>query len=515
MEQSRPAADGLRIALEMERRGRHLYARARHLVTDSAMLTLLRSLEQDELLHHEQFSAMLAAMGAPILSREENELLAAKAADFFFPGGLMQAAMDGALQSREALLEEAMQAERDSISFYSVLLTHLGEQERPGLEAILREEEGHLRTLSAIRDETKKTNNNQGGTRMIAREPMGLLPGGEAVDKYRLQNSSGAYVEISTLGGCLLSIHVPDRDGKLGDVTLGYETLDALRSASGYMGFLIGRVGNRIGNAQFDLNGKTYVLAQNDGENHLHGGNAGFDKKLWAGEIQGDALVLRTTSPDGDEGYPGTLTAVVTYAFTEDNVLRIRYEAETDADTPVNLTNHVYFNLSGPASLTLANHGIQINADAFTEVGDRACIPTGRLAPVDGTPLDLRAPRNIGEGLAQTQQCEQMRYGGGYDHNFAIRGWDRNLRQAAVVTDRVSGRRLETWTDQPGIQFYSGNMIGGNTPGKRGVPYIPRQGFCLETQHFPDSVHHPLFPSCVLKRGEKYDTTTEYRFSLA
>ncbi len=349
---------------------------------------------------------------------------------------------------------------------------------------------------------------------MITKTPMGTLPGGEAVSRFRLQNASGAYVDISTLGGCLLAICVPDKAGALGDVTLGYETIERLQAARGYMGFLIGRFGTRIGGARFDLGGKTYALAANNGANHLHGGNFGFDKKVWAAEVLGDALVLRLTSPDGDEGYPGTLDVTVTYTFSDDNALGIRYQAVTTEDTPVNLTNHVYFNLSGPACKTLDSQEIQIDADTFVEVADQACIPTGTLAPVDGTPMDLRAPRNIGEGLAQTDGCEQMRFGNGYDHNYVIRGWDGKFRRAVVVVDRASGRRMETWTDQPGVQFYSGNSIAGDTPGKGGVPYIARQGFCLETQYFPDSVHFPAFPSCILRKGEQYDTRTEYRFSV-
>lgn len=349
---------------------------------------------------------------------------------------------------------------------------------------------------------------------MITCRSMGMLPDGQEVSCYRLENASGAYCEIATLGGCILSIVVPDRDGTLGDVTLGYTELSALTKAAGFMGFLIGRFGNRIGGAAFELNGKTYTLAKNNGENHLHGGTRGFDKYVWDAVVKGDSLVLSMVSPDGDEGYPGTLTVQVTYTFSGENALGIHYEAVCDQDTVINLTNHVYFNLSGPACGTIGGHSMQINADLLTEVASRACIPTGRLIPVEGTPFDLRTPRNLAEGLSLQETDVQMQYGNGYDHNFVIRSWDGSLRQASIVTDPASGRTLETWTDQPGVQFYAGNGIGGEVPGKCGVPYAPRQGFCLETQHYPDSIHHQAFPSCVLKKGDKYSTCTEYRFGI-
>lgn len=349
---------------------------------------------------------------------------------------------------------------------------------------------------------------------MITRASMGVLPCGTEVFCYTLQNDDGAYAKVSTLGGCILAIYVRNREGKLSDVTLGYDTLETLRQGGGYMGFLIGRYANRIGGASFSLNGRTYTLAKNDGENHLHGGVKGFDKVVWTPEVKGETLLLSMESPDGDEGYPGTLKVQVAYTFTPDNTLRIRYEAVCDQDTIINLTNHVYFNLSGPACATISGHTMQIHADAFTEVSSRACIPTGRLHPVEGTPFDLRIPRNVGEGLALEDTDIQMRYGNGYDHNFVIKGYDGTLKQAAVVQDPATGRRMETWTDQPGVQFYTGNSIQGDTPGKCGAPYTFRQGFCLETQRYPDSIHHADFPSCVLKKGEKYETMTEYRFGL-
>lgn len=347
----------------------------------------------------------------------------------------------------------------------------------------------------------------------MQKQPMGTLPDGTEITKYRLENGSGAYAEISTLGGCLLSLVVPDGRGKMGDVLLGYEDIPSIQRAEGYMGMLIGRYANRIGGASFALHGKTYTLAANDGENHLHGGLKGFDKKVWDAQVDGSALVLRLHSPDGDEGYPGALDVKVTYVFGEDNALRIAYEAKADQDTIINLTNHAYFNLSGPQSESIGEHHMQINADRITAVASRACIPTGQLMAVDGTPFDLRKPLRIGEGLARQSEDTQMQYGNGYDHNFVLQGYDGTLRRACVVYDPASGRTMEVWTDQPGVQFYSGNSIGGDVPGKLGVPYRKRQGFCLETQHFPDSVHHENFPSCVLKAGEVYRTATEYRFS--
>ena len=346
----------------------------------------------------------------------------------------------------------------------------------------------------------------------ITRQPMDACPCGKAVEKFTLKNAQGAYVEISSLGGTIMSIHVPDKDGKLGDVTLGYNTTDTIIHGTGYMGKLIGRFGNRIGGAAFELNGKTYTLAKNDGENSLHGGNKGFDVKVWDAKIDGEKLVLSIVSPDGEEGYPGTMHVTVTYTFSDDNALGIHYEAESDQDTIINLTNHVYFNLEGPAAETVCNHRIQILADRFTEVSSAACIPTGNLPLVEGTPFDLRQPRLIAEGLSHTDECEQLQFGHGYDHNFVVAGWDGSFRHIATIFDDKTGRRMETWTDQPGVQFYGGNAISGNTPGKLGKPYVARQGLCLETQHYPDAIHNPDFPTCVLKAGEKYDTRTEYRF---
>lgn len=349
---------------------------------------------------------------------------------------------------------------------------------------------------------------------MIRHGVMGRMPDGTEVLRYTLENPQGAYAEISTLGGCLMRLCVPDRLGVLGDVLLGYDTVEAMLAAPGYMGMLVGRYANRIGGASFTLNGKAYTLAKNDKGNHLHGGLHGFDKYVWQAREEGKSLILSIHSPDGDEGYPGALDVRVEYTFTDKNVLRIAYHATCDADTVINLTNHAYFNLYGPQSPSIKEHLIQINADAITAVADGACIPTGELMPVENTPFDLRSPRRIGDGLKEQATDMQMQYGSGYDHNFCLQGEAGTLRQACVAEDMRSGRVLEAWTDQPGVQFYTGNMISGDTPGKLGVPYRPRQGFCLETQHYPDSVHHANFPSCVLRAGDVYHTVTEYRLSV-
>lgn len=347
---------------------------------------------------------------------------------------------------------------------------------------------------------------------MISVAPMGRTAEGLAVERYTLKNASGAYAEISTLGGCLMSICVPDGDGNLGDVTLGYADLSALERAGGYMGMLIGRFGNRIGNARFTLNGKTYQLAKNDGENHLHGGLRGFDKKIWQARIEGETLALTIHSPDGEEGYPGALDVTVRYAFSEDNALSIRYAATAHADTVLNLTNHVYFNLSGPESSDFGAQKIRIDADRFVPVRSAASIPTGELRDVTGTPLDLRAGRVLLEGLALREGCEQMRFGNGYDHNFVVNGWDGTLREVCEVIDPKTRRRMRVLTTEPGLQLYTGNSISGDVPGKCGMPYRSRQGFCLETQHFPDTPNQPGFPSCVVRAGETYRSETVYAF---
>ena len=351
----------------------------------------------------------------------------------------------------------------------------------------------------------------------IVRAPFGVMPSGEAVDQYTLQNAGGSSVSIITYGGTLTAIRVPDRAGKLSDVCLGFDTLEKYLNVPGYMGALIGRYANRIGGARFTLNGKTYSLYPNEGENTLHGGKVGFNRKVWAAQTVSEPgverLVLTCRSEDGEEGYPGALDVRVTYSFDDEDELTIHYEAVCDQDTVVNLTNHCYFNLAGHNSGTVEDHVIQINADRFTVVRPDS-IPTGELRPVDGTPFDLRAGLRIGDGLARIGEDEQMRFGKGYDHNFAISCEGEGVVKAVELYDPASGRVMETFTDMPGVQFYSANMLESDFAGKDGVMYGHHAGLCLETQFFPDSPNRPEVPSCTLRAGQKYDYTTVYKFSV-
>ena len=351
----------------------------------------------------------------------------------------------------------------------------------------------------------------------IRKVPFGKVESGEAADLYILTNSSGASVEITNFGGIVRAINVPDRDGKLGNVVLGYKDVSGYQPLCGYLGALIGRVGNRIADGKCTLNGKELTLAKNEGGvTHLHGGNVGFDRKFWeATPIEGiceDSLILKYTSPDGEEGYPGTLKVMVTYTFTDDNELVIHYEAVSDKDTLCNLTNHTYFNLAGEGSGPIYDHTIEINADTFTVVSDSKCIPTGEMRPVGGTPFDLREAKRIGDGLAMTEEDEQMRYGNGYDHNFNLNGEDEGLRFACEVTEPTTGRVMQVYTDMPAVQFYAGNGLESVNPGSCGRNYHKHEGFCLETQYAPDSINHPEFPDSVLRAGEKYDFITIFAF---
>ncbi len=349
---------------------------------------------------------------------------------------------------------------------------------------------------------------------MITAKTFGKLPSGDNAVLYSLVNESGSHVDICNYGGILVSIVVPDTEGKAGDVLLGCKTVEDYIPNNGYLGALIGRVGNRIGKGRCVLNGKQLVLAQNNGENHLHGGDHGFNEKVWdARTVPGegeDSLVLTTVSEDGEENYPGRLEVKVTYTFTDKNELKIHYEAVSDKDTLCNLTNHAYFNIGGEGGDKITGEYIQINADAFTPT-DAALIPTGELRCVEGTPFDLRKPVRIGDRI-DDKTCDQLVYGQGYDHNFCLNG--TGLREAAVVTDPKSGRVMKVYTDLPGVQFYAGNCLDGTMKGKCGRVYTPRDALCLETQNYPDAVNHPEFPDAVLKAGEKYDHTTIYAFSV-
>lgn len=325
----------------------------------------------------------------------------------------------------------------------------------------------------------------------------------------RLENG-GLSCEILTYGGALRCLNVPDRNGRSVDVVLGFDSLEDYMEQTGFLGALIGRFGNRIGNAEFELDGKRYELFKNDGANHLHGGRRGFDKRIWKIEARDDTkLALSLVSEDGEEGYPGRLEVYVLYELKED-ALEISYRAFSDADTLCNLTNHAYFNLSGHESGTVEKQLIKINASHYTPT-DAGLIPTGEIADVTGTPMDLREPVVIGERA--DLDFEALRFGGGFDHNYAIDGADGTLRLAAVAESRETGIVLETWTTLPGVQFYSGNGMAGLPKGKNGAPYDRRWGFCLETQVYPDAPHHAYFPSALLKKGAEYRTKTVYRFA--
>jgi aldose 1-epimerase len=347
----------------------------------------------------------------------------------------------------------------------------------------------------------------------ITQEPFGRMPDGQAVTLYTLRNSSGVEARICNYGGIVVSLKVPDRDKRLGDVVLGYDTLDEYVRNSPYFGCLVGRYGNRIAKGRFTLKGVTYTLATNNGPNALHGGLKGFDKVLWAAKTRttplGPALELSYRSKDGEEGYPGNLNVTAVYTLTEDNALRLDYTATTDKDTVVNLTQHSYFNLRGQGDVL--GHEVYLNADRFTPV-DSTLIPTGELRPVAGTPFDFRTPTTIGARINQNE--EQLRFGNGYDHNWVINKAPGQLALQARVYEPNTGRVLEVFSTEPGLQFYTGNFLDGTITGKGGWVYQFRHGFCMEPQHFPDSPNKPKFPSVVLRPSEVYRNTIVYRFSV-
>jgi len=347
------------------------------------------------------------------------------------------------------------------------------------------------------------------------KKPFGKTPDGQPVDLYVLTNKNGVEAAITNYGGAVVSLKVPDRNGKFGDVVLGYDSLDGYVNDKSYFGAIVGRYGNRIGHAQFSLDGKTYTLAKNNGENSLHGGIKGFNKAAWAAKElpvkNGQSLELTYLSKDGEEGFPGNLHVRVVYTLTDSNELKIEYSATTDKKTVVNLTNHTYFNLAGPGSGDILGHQLVIEANKFTPV-DASLIPTGELRDVPGTPLDFGKATAIGARIDQDD--EQLKLGHGYDHNFVLRrAAGAPISLAARVVEPNTGRVLEVWTTEPGVQFYTGNFLDGTARGKGGLTYARRSAFCLETQHFPDSPNQPKFPSVVLNPGEKYSTTTTYRFT--
>jgi aldose 1-epimerase len=349
----------------------------------------------------------------------------------------------------------------------------------------------------------------------VARRPFGSLPDGRTVELFTITNANGIEVRAMTYGGIIVSLRVPDRQGKLDDVVLGYDTAAAYAKNDPYFGAIIGRYGNRIAKGQFTLLGKTYKLATNNGPNHLHGGIKGFDKAIWPGEPfekEGAfGVVFTYTSPDGEEGYPGTLKVRVTYTLNDRNELAVDYRATTDQPTIVNLTQHTYFNLAGQGVRDILGHQLQLNADRFTPV-DATLIPTGELASVAGTPFDFRRPTAIGARI--DGDSEQLKNGHGYDHNWVLNGTGSGLRLAARVVEPTTGRTLEVSTTEPGVQFYTGNFLDGTITGKEGRVYKRRFGFCLETQHFPDSPNHATFPSTTLSPGEEYTSKTVFRFGV-
>ncbi|HUW19301.1 MAG TPA: aldose epimerase family protein [Sedimentisphaerales bacterium] len=358
------------------------------------------------------------------------------------------------------------------------------------------------------------TSEPKGQTKMdIKKEIFGKMPDGREVELYTLTNANGLKARIMTYGGIVVSLEVPDRNGKLGDIVLGFDTLEDYLKGHPYFGSIVGRYGNRIGKGRFTLDGVEYKLATNNGENHLHGGIKGFDKVVWDAEPvrQNDAVGVKLTylSKDGEEGYPGNLSCTVIYTLTNNDELKIDYAATTDKATPVNLTHHSYFNLAGQGTGDILGHELMLNAERFTPV-DKGLIPTGELRSVKGTPMDFTEPMAIGARI--NQDDEQLKFGLGYDHNFVLNSGGGALALAAKVYEPTTGRVMEIYTTEPGIQFYSGNFLDGTNIGKGGKVYKYRYGFCLETQHFPDSPNKPNFPPVILKPGQKYTHVTIHKF---
>jgi aldose 1-epimerase len=345
--------------------------------------------------------------------------------------------------------------------------------------------------------------------------PFGHMPDGKAVDVYTLTNARGMQVRAITYGAIIQAIRVPDRSGQLADVTLGYDSLPGYITDSPYFGAVVGRYANRIARGRFSLGGRTYRLATNNGPNSLHGGVKGYDKVVWRGQSfqRGDSVgvTFEHTSPDGDEGYPGTVRVAVTYTLTPANALVVDYTATADKPTPLNLSQHSYFNLAGEGAGDILEHLLTIEADRYTPV-DSTLIPTGELASVKGTPFDFRTPTAIGARIDQPDP--QLRYGKGYDHNFVLNRRGAGVVHAVHVLDPKTGRTLDIATTEPGLQFYSGNFLDGTIKGKAGHVYGHRSAIVLETQHFPDSPNHPNFPSTILRPGKEYRSRTVFTFGV-
>jgi len=347
----------------------------------------------------------------------------------------------------------------------------------------------------------------------IDESSFGTLPAGTAVTLYTLKNASGMEVKITNYGGIVTSLKTPDRNGTFEDVVLGYDSLSGYLKAPSFFGALVGRYGNRIAKGKFKLDGTTYSLAINNDKNHLHGGIKGFDKVVWnaAPSSAADSATLKLTyfSRDMEEGYPGNLKVTVVYTLTNDNELKISYEATTDKKTVVNLTNHSYFNLSGNTRRDILGHSLKLEATKFIPV-DASLIPTGEIRPVKGTPFDFTSPTVVGSRIDDSY--EQLKVGKGYDHCYVFDKEPGAFAKVATVYDSISGRAMDVFTSEPGVQFYTGNFLDGSITGKHGTVYARRYGLCLETQHFPDSPNRPEFPSVVLNPGEVYKTRTTYQF---
>jgi len=347
----------------------------------------------------------------------------------------------------------------------------------------------------------------------LTKAPFERMPDGQVVDLISLRSPSGVEMTVLSYGGTIVSLKTPDRSGALDDIVLGFDDLGSYREKSPYFGCLIGRYGNRIAKGKFMLDGAPYTLATNNGVNHLHGGIKGWDKVVWGAEpfqhATGVGVVLTYTSKDGEEGYPGTVKATVTYTLTDMGQLIVDYKATTDKATVINLTQHSYFNLAGGKTNDILGHALMLNAAQYTPVDD-TLIPTGEIAPVEGTPFDFRTSTAIGARINAAHQ--QITYGKGYDHNFVLTRTGPGLVEAARVVEPVTGRTMTITTTEPGIQFYSGNFLDGTLTGKGGRTYPHRAGFCLETQHYPDSPNQPKFPPTVLRPGEEYKSQTVFTF---
>ena len=340
----------------------------------------------------------------------------------------------------------------------------------------------------------------------ITIQDFGQTEDGTAVHLFTLKNTNGMEVKMTDYGGTVTSIVVPDKEGNMENVILGFDNIDDYLAGTPFFGATIGRYGNRIGKGKFTLNGEEYSLTINDGENHLHGGTLGYDKVMWKGEpVGGNAVKFSYLSEDGEQGYPGNLDIEVLFTLTDDNELKIDYTATTDKATPVNLTNHSYFNLSGDPESLILDHELMIHADGYTPV-DAGLIPTGEIAEVAGTPFDFTEPYAIGARIDEVP--------GGYDHNWVLQDLAGDMPLVATLKDPQTGRKMEIYTSEPGLQFYSGNFLDGTLEGPNGSKYVLHSALCLETQHFPDSPNKPEFPSTILEPGDTYKTTTIYKFTV-